>query len=175
MDDARAGVDRDEIGRTTRQAMCCRAAAVASELALLLRHCVLVVDSRTAADSAGRSSSSPGSVASTVELFADLRGDRSRPAPRRESAFAVSPSTVTTEYSRSGLTAANWLLGSVQGVVVQTSRSASRRSFLWRRSTTAETARTRSDRPLRDSLGRLRRELRAVPPCAHHQTILCPW
>ena len=42
--------------------------------------------------------------------------------------FRGSPSTETTEYSRSGFTAANWLLGSVQGVVVQTSRSALRRS-----------------------------------------------
>ena len=42
--------------------------------------------------------------------------------------FRGSPSTATIEYSRSGLTAANWLLGRVQGVVVQTSRSVSGKS-----------------------------------------------
>ena len=36
--------------------------------------------------------------------------------------FRLRSSTFTTEYSSSGLTATNWLLGSVQGVVVHTNR-----------------------------------------------------
>ena len=63
-------------------------------------------------------------MASTVNFLPTLAETASTSAEARIS-FRGSPSTATTEYSRSGFTAANWLLGSVQGVVVQTSRSTS--------------------------------------------------
>ena len=66
--------------------------------------------------------------ASTVNCLSTLADMVSTNAEAMTS-FRGSPSTATTEYSRSGFTAANWLLGSVQGVVVQTSRSASRQAL----------------------------------------------
>ena len=166
VDDARAGVDGDEIGRHDPPCqMCCRAAGCLQS-APGRSPCVVVVDSRTAAGSAGRCSFSP----EQRRLDGELACRPSRPTVSTSAEARISFRWLALDARRPSIPgrASPRRTGCSAASRAWWSRPAGRRRARCpaapgplpaaesaRRP--AETARTRSGRPLRGSLGRLRR------------------